>query len=719
MESNVQLYTVFDQSLSVEKRINGFLSNLIQGIILVGLFILLALGFRSSLIIIIAIPLSILIGLAVVDYSGYGLQQISIAGLVIALGLLVDNSIVMVENITRHIKLGHSPREAAVLGASEIGWPIISSTVTTLLAFIPIIMMPNEAGEFIRSLPVTIIATLSVSLLIALTLSPLIASLVIKNKDFEKKDKNRISFPNLLVKFIEGPYRRTLVYSLKNKILVLVIALLILAVSVYVFVKKVPKSFFPKAETPQLMVRINLPEGTNLDKTNETASWVESVLDTIPDIKHYATNVGKGNPRLYYNLIQRNYAKNFAEIYVELHEYDIEHFDEMVSNLRSIFVEYPGAEINVKEFEQGSPIAAPVEIHILGGEISVLQEISKDIETFVRNSEQVINIENELDKVQTDLFFNINKDKASMLGVPVFEIDRTIRAAISGWPVSTFLDQSGNEFNIVVRLPFEDKIRISDFDKIYVKSLANRLIPLNQLADIEFMEAPGIISRYNLERNARILGDLKKGANLDDIMGPVIKYLDEYPFPEGYHYKIGGELESREDSFGGMQMALIIAVLAILAVLILQFNSFVQPLIIFVTVPLALIGMVWALLLTNNSFSFTAFIGLVSLVGIVVNNSIILVDYTNILRRKGTSLYEAVQKAGETRFTPIILTALTTIGGLLPLTLIGGTLWAPLGWTIIGGLFVSTFLSLVIVPVIYAGLERFIQIVKNINGNEG
>ena len=711
LENNVELYSVFDQSQTVDDRISSFLSNLIQGIILVGLLILLSLGLRSSIIIIIAIPLSILIGLAVVDFSGYGLEQISIAGLVIALGLLVDNSIVMIENITRHIKMGYKPKEAAHLGASEIGWPIVSATLTTVLAFIPIIMMKNEAGDFIRSLPITIIATLTVSLIIALTLSPLVASLVIKNDFNNEKVHHNFKFSDWLKRFIEGPYRKTLKFSLQNKVLVVLISFVLLAFSVFVFIKKVPQSLFPKAETPQMLIRINLPEGSNLKKTDEVSLWVESVLDTMPEIKHYASNVGKGNPRIYYNVFQRNYAKNFAEIYVELYEYEVESFSEMVSSLRDVFKSYIGAEISIKELEQGNPVAAAIEIHILGDEISVLREISKNVEEFIKSTPGVINVENELDKTQTDLFVKINKDKAIMLGVPIHEIDRTIRTAITGWPVSTFLDQTGEEHDMVVRLSTDEEIKLSDFNKIYVKSVTGRFIPLNLLADIEFREAPGIISRYNLVRNARVLGDLERGANLDEVMMPILEMLEEYPFPEAYHYKIGGELESREDSFGGMQIALIITIISILAVLILQFNSFLQPLIIFVTVPLAFIGMIWALYLTGNSFSFTAFIGLIALVGIVVNNSIILVDYTNVLRSKGTPLYEAVQIAGETRFTPIILTAFTTIGGLLPLTLRGGTLWAPMGWTIIGGLLVSTMLTLVIVPVIYAGLERFLQIV--------
>ncbi|MCD4773404.1 MAG: efflux RND transporter permease subunit, partial [Bacteroidales bacterium] len=233
------------------------------------------------------------------------------------------------------------------------------------------------------------------------------------------------------------------------------------------------------------------------------------------------------------------------------------------------------------------------------------------------------------------------------------------------------------------------------------KSMSGKLIPLRQLASIELKKAPSLITRYNLSRTALITADLEKGANLDEIMNPIIQKLKEYPFPNGYSYRIAGELESRSEAFGGMKIAMLIALISIFAVLVLQFKSFIQPLIIFTAIPLALIGSIWALFITGYTFSFAALIGLLSLIGIVINNSIILVDYTNKLRDNGKSIIEALKIAGETRFTPIILTTLTTIGGLLPLTLRGGTMWAPMGWTIIGGLLVSTMLTLIIVPVLY------------------
>ena len=699
LPAETELHAVFSQAESVDKRINGFLSNLFFGILLVGLIIFLSLGFRASLLVIIAIPLSILIGLGFVDMAGFGLQQISIAGLVISLGLLVDNSIVIVENIERFIGMGHSRTEAAEKGSVQLGWPIISATATTMLAFIPIISMPDKSGRFIQSMPLTVIFTLFASLMIALLLTPYLSSVFLRKhvKDHRKREYNLKFFLRFL---IEGPYRRTLDLALRNRGAVLFVSLLLVLGSAALF-REVGVSFFPKAEKPQFMIRINTPEGTNIRTADNVAREVESILDTIPLIKHYATNVGHGNPRIYYNIFPKRFAENFAEIFVELRRYEIEEFDNLVSSLRTIFGDFTGARIYLKEFEQGSPVEAPLTIKITGSNMNLLKEIAGDFEEEVRLEKGLVNIENSLDRSSTDFYVHINREKAGMLGVPVFEIDRTIRTAITGMPVSDFRDAEGNEYNIVLRLPFTDKPMLEDFDRIYVTSLSGRPVPLKQLARLEFREAPGIITHFDMERNGTITADLRKDYSLDEIVERLNTKFADYPLPADYEYTFTGELESREESFGGMLRASIIALIGIFAVLVLQFRSFTQPLIIFSAFPLAMIGSVLALFITGYSFSFTAFIGLISLIGIVVNNSIILVDYINKLREEGTEKLTAVKQAGETRFTPILLTTLTTIGGLLPLTLRGGTLWAPMGWTIIGGLLVSTFMSLLVVPVLY------------------
>jgi multidrug efflux pump subunit AcrB len=702
LPKSMEMKIVFDQSESVSHRVNGFFSNLLQGLILVGLVVLLAVGIRASLIVILAIPISILIAIGFVDWSNFGLQQMTIVGLVISLGLLVDNAIVVTENISRFMKQGFTGFDAAVKGTSQIAWAIVSSTVTTVLAFVPIIMMQNITGEFIRGMPVTVVYTLSASLLVALTLTPYLSSKFIGR---EKREHKKY-IQNFLTKFIETKYRKSLDYALKHPAMVIFAATLVFLSSLVLFAV-VGVTFFPKAEKPQFLINVNLPEGTSIDKTNEVVEYVESVLDDQRDLKIWAANVGAGNPRIYYNQIRKNEKSNYGQILSVMNTRDLDIFNAMVDTLRNKFSSYPGARIEIKVLEQGPPIEAPIAIRVLGDELDKIRAISLDIEKIIQTTPGTININNPLSSSKTDLQVDINRAKAAMFGVPIADIDRTVRAAITGISVSKYRDSAGKEYNIVIRLPIEKKPTMDDFDKIYVNSYSGESIPLKQLATIKFKSSPQLISHYNLDRNMMITADVKANVSVNETTQEIIKKLDNYNWPKGYRYYVGGELESQEESFGGMQQAFLIAIIGIFGVLVLQFRSYIQPLIVFSALPLAIIGSVYALLITGNTFSFTAFVGITSLVGIVINNSIILVDYTNQLRAGGKSIIEALKEAGETRFMPIILTTGTTVGGLLPLTLQGGTLWAPMGWTIIGGLVVSTFLTLIVVPVLYIIISRF------------
>ncbi|HDJ34270.1 MAG TPA: efflux RND transporter permease subunit, partial [Bacteroidetes bacterium] len=297
---------------------------------------------------------------------------------------------------------------------------------------------------------------------------------------------------------------------------------------------------------------------------------------------------------------------------------------------------------------------------------------------------------------------------------PVQQIDLTIRTAIAGTEVTSFRTDEGKEYPVVLRMPEGDSVRLSHLDRIHITSVTGRQVPLRQLAAWELRRAPGVISHTGLERCATLTADIEKGYFLDQVIDSLEKKLEGFRWPAGYTYKYTGELESREESFAGVARASLLAVLAILAILVLQFRSFTRPFIIFTALPLAFIGACLGLYLTGNSFSFTAAIGFISLIGIVVNNSILLVDYTTLLTGEGKGLKEAIMEAGETRFRPIVLTTLTTVGGLLPLTLRGGTLWAPMGWTIIGGLLVSTFLTLIVVPALYLLFTRFGRQVESI-----
>jgi len=700
----VDIAYVFDQSLGVESRVDGFLTSLLQGIALVGVVIFLALGLRSAGIVMMTIPLSILIGLFIVDRSGFALQQMSIAGLVVALGLLVDNSIAIIENIERYLSIGYSRRDAAIKGAQQLMAPITSATLTTVLAFVPIVSMPDTTGAFIRALPVTVIATLLASLLIALTLTPLLASWMLRARRAGRAAGATPGF-RAMQRFVRGPYRRALDWAFAHQYLTIGVALSLLFGSFALF-PLVGVSFFPKAEKPQFRITVNLPNGSNLDATDAVVRDVEAVLGEYGEVAYFASNVGHGNPRIYYNVASTNYSNTFGEVLVILKEYDIDRFYALLAELRERFAGHPEARIDVREFVQGPPSEAPVAIKIYGDDLDQLQDYARRVENIVRHTEGAINIDNPIRSNSTDLHFRINRDKAMMLGVPIHQIDKTIRSYVNGSIVGTYRDRDAEEYNIVLRYDYDERFRNEDFDKLTVQAVTGRFVPLKQLADIGFKEAPSRITHLDQRRTATILADIDYGFQLDEVVGAIQTELDQLDWVDGYSYVFKGDLENRNQSFGGMGIASLIALMLILGVLIVQFRSFSQPLIIFVALPLAFIGSILALLLTGISFSFTAFIGLTSLIGIAINNSIVLVDFANAARASGEAVVEAAKQAGEVRFAPIVLTTLTTILGLLPLTLNGGSLWAPMGWTIIGGLLSSTIFVLLIVPLLYKLFTR-------------
>ncbi|MDX1740481.1 MAG: efflux RND transporter permease subunit, partial [Rhodothermales bacterium] len=565
--------------------------------------------------------------------------------------------------------------------------------------FLPMVMLRTGTGDFVRSMPVTVIFTLIASLVVSLTLTPFMASRLLRRRDPSRRSRRMRPLHTFLRHQVNGPYRKTLGYALTHPGRVLVIAVIVFAGSLALF-PLVGVSLFPKAEKTQFLINVDTPEGTSLNRTDEVAEMVEFALAEYDEITSIATNVGHGNPRIYYNTFPKNETSTHAQLVVEASG-GPDDVARLVRELRGRFSRVAGAEIEVKEFLQGPPIGAPIEISVAGDDLAVLRQLAAEIEEIVAGTPGTIDVDNPSSRRRTDLKVAINRDKAGLLGIPLVEIDQTVRASMAGLSVGNFRDREGEDYDIVLRLPVEGRPSVRDFDRISVPSVSGGRIPLRQAATLGFESSQTQIEHRDLERAATVTADVADGFNVAAVTEQIIDQLDELSFPVGYRYILGGEYESREESFGGMGQALVIALLGIFGILVLQFRSFSQPLIVFAAIPFAITGAVLALLLTGYTFSFMAFIGLTSLVGIVVNNSIILVDYANMLRREGRSVVDAVREAGESRFIPIVLTTLTTIGGLLPLTLQGSTLWSPMGWAIIGGLAMSTVLTLVVVPVLY------------------
>ncbi|NBC25757.1 MAG: AcrB/AcrD/AcrF family protein [Bacteroidetes bacterium] len=698
---HMSLEVAFEAATAVTRRIDDFFLNLLQGIVLVGLVIFLFLGFRSSAVIMTVIPLAIIISIGLLDIYGYGLQQISIASLVIALGLLVDNGIVVVENIVRFRKMGVGQLEAAAKGTSEVGYAIISSTLTTILAFAPLAFMQSGPGEFLRSLPVTVMTVLAISLLLALVLTPVLAG---KTLTLSAKDTNTPA-DRLLGFLIRKGYEPALQFALRRGKTVLISALILFAGAGALF-PFIGVSFFPTADKPMLLIDINTPYGVHVDETDRAVRFVESVLDTTAYVDHYTSNAGHGNPQVYYNRIPREFQKNHGQVLVNFKEWDPEQFYRALNRFQTVFETYPDAMISFRELKNGAPFNAPIEIRVIGENLDSLRNLSAQVEEIIRNTDGTKDVDNPLSNDKTDLSVSVNRDKAGMYGVSMLEIDQTVRAAMSGLFVDEATFDDNEEYPLVVRLPFSDHPVVTDFEKIYVSSRQGNQVPLKQLADIHYESSTAQIIHYNLDRSTSVTANVTNPDQTGAITQQIIRQLDELEWPEGYRYYAAGEYETQQESFGDLAQLLIIALIGIFAILVLQFHSFSQPLIIFSAIPLAVTGSFVALFLSGWSFSFFAFVGFISLSGIVVNNSIIFVDYANMLRKEGRTVKQALIETGKIRFAPILITTTTTIVGLMPLTFSATSLWSPLGWTIIGGMISSSLLTLLVVPVLYQWFSR-------------
>jgi multidrug efflux pump subunit AcrB len=690
------LHKGFSQARNVGARLSRLYTDFGIAIALV-MLTLLPLGWRAAGIVMVSIPLSLAFGVAVLYFLDYSLNQLSIAGFVVALGLLVDDSIVVVENIARHLRQGYGRTEAALAGTRQIFVAILGCTATLILAFLPLLALPGTPGKFISVLPTAVIASIVGSLLIALFIIPFLASRVLSDRDGEHG--------NVILERVMGAihryYRPALHYCLarpRQTVLVAIGGALLLTAAI---IPIVGSSLFPKADTPQFLVLVEAPDGTSLAETDRALRFVESKLAAMPQVKSWFANLGHGNPQIYYNHIVRREAPNYAEAFVQLREYDTRRTPRVLDALRAEFDRYPSARIYVKEFVNGPPITAPIAVRIVGRDLGVIEKLAGDIERLIAGTPGTRDVQNPLKVARTNLRLNVDSRKASLLGVPTVEFDRAVRLSVTGLPAGTYKDASGEQYPIVVRTAVGARADLDALAEIRVPSLSGDSLPLSQLSTLEFQRAPTTIQRYGRERSVTINAGVATGYNTAKVTAAVVKRLESFDWPRGYRYVLGGEAQSSAESFGGIGTAAIIALFGIFAILVLEFGSFRSTLIVLTVVPLGVFGGMLMLLATGNSISFTASIGFIALIGIEIKNSILLVDFTNQLREQGRSIDEAIEQAGEIRFLPILLTSATAIGGLLPLAVQNIGLYSPMAWVIIGGLASSTLLARLVTPVVY------------------
>jgi multidrug efflux pump subunit AcrB len=697
LPANIKMYKHFDQADNVALRLSGLGIDFLIAILLV-LFTLAPLGGRASLVVMIAIPLSLALGLVGLNAFGISLNQLSIVGLVVSLGLLVDDSIVVVENIERWLREGFSRKEAAIKATKQITLAVIGCTATLVISFLPLVFLPGGPGEFIRGLPLAVITSVVASMLVSLTVVPFLASKVLK----EQHNPEGNIFLRVLKRAINATYTKLMKKALKVPKLTLLISFALFAGSLAIF-PIIGFKLFPTSEKPIFLVNIKMPLQTSLQEGSNITLMVEDSLKHHPQIKNFTSNVGKGNPQIYYNVPQQREKFDFAQIFVQLDEHakPIEK-QQLINELRKQLANFPYAKIEVKDFEQGPPIEAPISIRVFGDNLDTLRKLSFEVESLLRANAGALYVNNELNTLKTDIKVNINREKARTLGVFTGDVDRTIRLAVAGLNLGTYTNADGDDYNITLTSPKNQMASLDAFQNVFVNNAVGTPIPLDQVADISFETSATNINHFNKNRFVKVTSYTQKNVLANDVLKELTQKLDQIKMPAGYYYKLSGEAESEGEAFGGSFLTVILlSVFLFVAVLILQFKNFKGILIVLSVIPLGVIGGVAMLWLTGNPMSFVAIIVFIGLAGIEVKNSILLVDFTNQLRADGMSLDAAIQEAGEIRFVPILLTSLTAIGGLLPIAVEENPLYSPLAYVLIGGLISSTLLSRIVTPVLY------------------
>jgi multidrug efflux pump subunit AcrB len=697
LPANIQLVKTFDQATMVSQRLGHLGFDFGLAILLV-VITLLPLGFRASLIVMISIPLSLAIGLIALNLLGYSLNQLSIVGLVVALGLLVDDSIVVVENIERWLREGHSRMDAVLKGTKQIGVAVVGCTATLVIAFLPLAFLPDAAGEFMRSLPMAVITSVLASMIVALTLVPFMGSRLLKTHTHGEGN----FFLKQLQKFLTYSYRGIMPRALKYPKTTIGISLILSVLAFFLFTKTGFK-LFPTSEKPMFLINIKMPLQADIPESDRVTRLVENELKQHKEIVYYTSNVGKGNPQIYYNVHQQDVKPDFAQIFVQMDdEASPDSKVELVKQLREKFKDFPYAKIEVKDFEQGPPIEANIVVRVFGEDPDTLRKLSFKVEDILRNNPGTVYINNELNTYKSDVKIEINKEKARTLGVLTSDVDKVIRMAVAGLTVGDYIDDRGDARNVVLTLPKDKFSNLDAFKNLYVNNIQGVPVLVNQIATISFETSPTAINHFNKSRFAKITSLTKEGVYANDVLKDIVPQLDKLKMPPGYYYKLSGEAESEGDTLGGNFLSVILlSTFLFIGVLLLQFKTFKGIIIVLSIIPLGILGGVVMLLITGHPMSMVSIIGFIGLSGIQVKNSLLLVDFTNQLRTEGHSIDSAIKIAGETRFLPVVLTSITAICGLIPLAWNPNPLISPLAIVLIGGLISSTILSRIVTPVMY------------------
>jgi multidrug efflux pump len=711
--SVIKFDITYDMSKYVRNMVSDLENNIFSALILVTGVLVLFLGWRPSSIVALIIPLSMLITFFVVQMLGYTLNMIVLFAMVLVLGMLVDNAIVIVENIFRHLQLGYSRVDAAILGTRQVAWPVATSTFTTVCAFLPMMFWPGIMGDFMKYLPITLTIGLLASLFVGLVFNPTICSVW----------TGRSQVPRQRDHWFIRAYRRLLHAGLNNPGLTLFLAFCLL-VALGTLYGKIGKGveFFPEGDPERAMINIRAPQGTNIHETDRIARLIEERVQPYkPWLKHIITNVGSTSSGSI-SLMASTGGPHLANVTLVFYDFvdRKKPSTEIIAEVRKDVADIAGAEIRVEKEEEGPPTGAAVTVRISGEDFKTLEHLSEQAKRMVSDVPNLVNLRSDLEAERPELAFIVDRRVAMLLGVNTATVGNFLKMAIFGRKVGTYR-QFNDEYDITVRLPLKDRVDIDDLYRLQIPNAAGDSVMLSSLGKFEYQGGFGTINRVDQKRVVTLTADAE-GRLGTEVLSDVQKRLTGLDLPAGYEITYAGEKEEQDKAQAFLSRAFAIALLLVTMVLVIQFNSLMIPLIIMTTVVLSLIGALTGLLVCNLPFGIIMTgIGVISLAGVVVNNAIVLLAYTRQLQEKGLGLTEAAAEAGVTRLRPVTLTAMTTITGLIPMA-IGISFdvhtftwatrsestqwWRNMAVVVIFGLGFATLLTLVVVPSLYVMLSR-------------
>jgi multidrug efflux pump len=714
-------YIAFNSADDVNTMVTDLENNIITGLLLVLFFTLFFLGFRNAVFVSLAIPFSMLCSFFILQVMGITLNNVVLFSLILALGMLVDNGIVLVENIYRHASMGKNNAEAAIDGAKEVALPVITSTLTTILAFFPIIFMPDIMGEFMSYIPKTVIIVLASSLFVALTINTAFCAKFMK---VDRKAVESFSGGKGTFQKVQMIYSRMLKGAIRYRFLVLFISLaLLITGGILNFRFGGGVLFFPRSDPRAAFIDIDAPTGTPITKTSTLVQQAEDHLRDIPSFANVDTwqvTVGRdGDPH------KARLRVNFVP-YTDR----VTGTKETVEELRTLIKRLTGATYKVSAEQGGPPSGSDISYEIVGTNYSELGRIAELVEEQLVPFEDVLeSYESDYEAAKPEIRIDVDREKAARFGLNTRMIASTIRNAMNGQKISEFRPTS-DEYDVVVRFTEEYRNQLASLDGLQICNKGQEIY-LTDVATISYRSTVVTVKRKNRERNVTVFGNFKeKVAEKPFYKAQIEEKVNalQSQIPSGYILRTGEGQAKQQEAQAFLVRAFMIAVGLIFLILVLQFNSFMQPFIILTSVLLSLGGVMWGYFLTHEMFVIImSGIGIISLAGVVVNNSIVLIDYTNMLKRDGMNPRDAIIEAGRTRLRPVMLTAITTVAGLLPMALgisidvYTGTIlldtesshfWAPMSRTVCYGLIFATIMTLIVTPCLLSmqfDLERFLM----------